>query len=236
MCDERERLIDYLYEACDANERRRVEDHLASCEECCEEIGGLRRVRLDLLGWEVPDHGSVWKPFAPVRPAVWWKEVPAWALAAAASVMFLLGIAGGLVARQLAPAQVAAAAVPTLSSPIPTLQPAPVLTQADLTSLERRIATTVQGQLEARLQPMAAHPVPAGLSEDKARALVQVLLGESESRQAQAVRVAVLKLLSDSDSMFVKKTTYNTFLNTDLRWRIQQEVGLALQQQQGGNK
>jgi hypothetical protein len=28
MCDERERLIGYLYEECDAEERRQVETHL----------------------------------------------------------------------------------------------------------------------------------------------------------------------------------------------------------------
>ena len=235
MCDERERLIDYLYDACDADERRLVDAHLASCEDCREEISGLRAVRLDLLGWDVPDHGSVWKPFTPVQSTPWWKVVPVWALPAAASVMFLLGLGGGVVARQLAPSPVAAS-VPTLTSPVPLLQPALALTQADLAMLDRRIATTVQGQLEARLQPVAAHAVPAGLSEEKTRALVQALLGESESRQAQAVRVAVFKLIGDSDSMFVKKRDYNSFLNTDLRWRIQQEVGLALQQQQGGNK
>jgi hypothetical protein len=234
MCDERERLIDFLYDACDAADRRRVEDHLEACDTCREEIRGLRRVRLDLLAWEVPEHESVWKPFAPARTTPWWKEVPAWALAAAAGVMFLLGLGGGLVARQLAPAAQVAAA-PTLTSPIPTLQPAPVLTQADMAALERRIATTVQGQLEGRLQPLAAHAVPAGLSEEQTRALVQALVSESESRQAQNINRAILQLVHDSDTRFVTQKNYYSFLNNDLPWRIQ-GITQALLQQQGGNK
>src|SRR5207244_3539312 len=62
MCDERERLIGYVYDECDAGEKRLVEAHLQTCETCREEIGGLRRVRTDLLAWDVPDHGSAWTP------------------------------------------------------------------------------------------------------------------------------------------------------------------------------
>src|SRR3954464_4420595 len=167
MCDERELLIEYLYDACDAADRRRVDAHLASCGECREEISGLRAVRLDLLGWKVPEHGSVWEPFAPSRNLAWWREVPVWALTAAASIMFLLGIAGGVVARQVAPQQ-AASQQPLLTSPLQKIQPAPVLAQEDLAALEQRIAGVVQARLDTRVQPLAAHVVPAGLSEEKA--------------------------------------------------------------------
>ena len=237
MCDERERLIEYLYDTCDAAERRRVDVHLASCEGCREEISALRGVRLDLLAWDVPEHGSVWKPFAQARTMPWWREVPVWALAAAVSVMFVLGIGGGLVARQLVPAKLGASPAPAVTSSIPTLQPAPVLTTADQAAMEQRIASTVQSRLEGRVQPVAAHAVP-GLSEQDARALVQTMLGESEIRQAQALRLAGLGLLHDSDTRFVKETSFKAFLNNDLPWRIQREIAsaLAMQQQQGGNK
>ena len=49
MCDDRERLIGYVYDECDAGERRTIEAHLESCEACREEIAGLRGVRTDLL-------------------------------------------------------------------------------------------------------------------------------------------------------------------------------------------
>src|SRR5436190_276553 len=96
MCDERERLIGYVYDECDPGEKRLVEAHLQTCETCREEIGGLRSVRTDLLAWDVPEHGSVWTPFVKARPAPSWRDVPLWAMAAAASLVFLVGAAGGV--------------------------------------------------------------------------------------------------------------------------------------------
>ena len=45
MCDERERLIGYVYDDCDLEEKRLIEGHLAGCEICRDEISGLRSVR-----------------------------------------------------------------------------------------------------------------------------------------------------------------------------------------------
>src|SRR4051794_10497458 len=119
MCDERERLLDYVYDACDADERRLMDRHLATCDVCRQEISGLRGVRLQLLAWDVPEHGSVWRPFAPARVRPWYREVPVWALAAAASVTFAIGLAGGIVSRQLTPVQ-AATATPRVAPPVVT--------------------------------------------------------------------------------------------------------------------
>ena len=85
MCNERERLIGYLYDECDSSERAAVQQHLETCAECRDEIASLRSVREDVAVWEVPEHGSVWQPFAPAQPPRWWHHMPQWALAAAAS-------------------------------------------------------------------------------------------------------------------------------------------------------
>ena len=153
MCEERERLLDYLYDACSADERRCVEAHLEGCDGCRDEISGLRAVRLDLLAWNVPDHGSVWKPFAPARPRPWYREVPAWAFAVAASLVFLVGFGGGMVARHFAPRQ--AASIMTAPSLVPQLAATP--TRADINAMEKRILATMQAQIDQRLQPVAAH-------------------------------------------------------------------------------
>src|SRR5262245_17460959 len=97
MCDDRERLIGYVYEESDPAERRAIEDHLASCETCRTEIDGLRAVRSDLLAWDVPEYESVWRPFVQPRVAPSWRDIPAWAMAAAASLMLVSGLAGGAV-------------------------------------------------------------------------------------------------------------------------------------------
>jgi hypothetical protein len=101
MCDQRERLMDYLYDEAAPTERKVVEAHLESCGDCRDEMRAFRRVREDLLAWDVPHYESVWTPFAPAQAAPWYRQVPAWAMTAAAGVMLLLGTAGGFAAQAL---------------------------------------------------------------------------------------------------------------------------------------
>src|SRR5687768_7507677 len=114
MCDERERLIDYLYDEGEPHERAEVQAHLAECATCRREIGALRSVRQDLLAWAVPESDPVWRPLAPVRPAPTWRDVPAWTLAAAAAIVVLAGISGAVATRLLLPSS---APTVTVSAP-----------------------------------------------------------------------------------------------------------------------
>lgn len=207
MCNERERLLEYLYDDCSPEERRRVERHLESCEGCRGEISSLRAVRLNLLAWDVPDHGSVWKPFAPPRVNPWYRDVPAWALAAAACVTFALGMAGGLVSRQLLPAPARQAAA---SAPLITPQISVTPSTAELAQMERRILTNVQTQLDRRLQPVAVHAQPVStVSRDE---LVK-LLAASEDRQNQALDKKMGMMLQDSQRTFVSNSRFRQFVD-----------------------
>lgn len=126
MCDKRERLMDYLYDEAAPADRREVEDHLESCRDCKDEMRAFRRVREDLLAWDVPAYESVWTPFAPTPVAPWYQQVPAWAMTAAAGLMLLLGTAGGFAAQALVPGVAPDAATVAVATPV---QPAasPVL-------------------------------------------------------------------------------------------------------------
>ena len=229
MCDEREQLLDYLYDVCEADERRRVEAHLETCDSCRDEISSLRAVRLDLLAWNVPDHGSVWQPFAPARLRPWYREVPLWALATAASLMFLFGFGGGMLARQLAPRDVTAGSV---SAPIvtPILSPSP--TKAEMAAMEKRILATVQTQVDQRIQPVAAHfrGQSAVMAKDEVMQEVQRLLASSEERQRQALATSMRTLLQDSEKTFVRRTKFDSFVNRDLDPMVRWEVTQAMQQ------
>ena len=216
MCDERERLVDYLYDACDADERRNVERHLEGCDGCRQEISELRAVRLDLLAWDVPEHGSVWKPFAPARVRPWYREVPVWALAAAASVMFLLGLGGGVMSRALLPASsvpaaTSVAAVPAAASPKAAAVPAPApeVTGADLLAMEQRVLQVMQARLDERLQPVSAHIQTTSAPVDRGEVLR--LIAQSEARQRQALNASLLSWLEDSQQTFVTNRDFNTF-------------------------
>jgi hypothetical protein len=229
MCDERERLLDYLYDACSADERRFVEAHLEGCDGCRDEISSLRAVRLDRLAWNVPDHESVWKPFAPARPRPWYREVPAWAVAVAASLVFLVGFGGGMVARHFAPRQ--AASIMTAPSLMPQLVATP--TRADINAMEKRILATMQAQIDQRLQPVAAHVrASSDVSRDQVMQEVQRMVASSEERQRQELATSMRTLLQDSEKTFVRRTKFDSFVNRDLdplmRWEITQAM------QQGG--
>ncbi|MEO7191234.1 MAG: zf-HC2 domain-containing protein [Vicinamibacterales bacterium] len=173
MCEQRERLISYVYDECEPQERQNVELHLSGCPTCRDEIGGLRRVRQDLLAWDVPEHGSVWKPFAPPAPKPSWRDVPAWALAAAAGLIFLAGAAGGVATRVLWPAM---AAVPAEASSGAGSAMAP---PATLAQIKADILAEVRAEVEQRpgsgpIQQHQSDAIPAHMVQGASGASPEV--------------------------------------------------------------
>lgn len=80
----RDERLDVLYGEADALTRRRVEEHLAACGACREELAGLKRLRQDLKAWTLPEGRG--PAFVPRRASLW--------LPLAAG--FLLALGGGL--------------------------------------------------------------------------------------------------------------------------------------------
>jgi anti-sigma factor RsiW len=162
MCDERERLIGYVYDECEGEERDLIDRHLETCETCRDEIAGLRSTRQDLLAWEVPDHGSVWKPFVPPRVTPWYREVPAWAMAAAAGVMFTIGLSGGIVAHAFMPHEAAAAPIVAANTSADD-----AVRRAELAAFETRVVDSMRtelNQIDQRVQLVSHRKIPqAGL-------------------------------------------------------------------------
>jgi hypothetical protein len=151
MCNEREKLIGYLYDEGDSSERDAVRQHLETCAECRTEIGSLRSVREDLAAWEVPEHGSVWRPFTAAPTPPWWQHVPQWALAAAAGIVLVSGAAGGAVTHAFMP------------HPAPVVQAAPagatqVSAPAEVAAMQQQIAMlrAELNQLNGRVQQASA--------------------------------------------------------------------------------
>ena len=89
-CDRREDLVGYLYGECEADERRRIETHLVSCESCAAEVGALRSVRRSLAAWVPPDAELGFRIVSdpPRNELAWWRglgQARAWGVAAAAA-------------------------------------------------------------------------------------------------------------------------------------------------------
>jgi hypothetical protein len=139
-----------VYDECDAAERRAVEEHLESCHVCRHEIGGLRKVRQDLLAWDVPEQAPVWRPVVPVAaPVSPWSAIPAWAMSAAAGLLLMVGAAGGAVTYALLPR-----ATPQVAAVTPAERPAPAPDVARVAALEQRIADLEKAASE---RPAAAN-------------------------------------------------------------------------------
>src|SRR5688572_5773584 len=99
-CDDKATLIAYLYGDVDAATRQRVDAHLETCASCAAEVTALGDVRAELSLWAPPDaelgFAIVKKSEQPsaqvLRPAQWWRTVPAWAQAAAAVLVLAAGL------------------------------------------------------------------------------------------------------------------------------------------------
>lgn len=99
-CDDKATLVSYLYGELDPATRQAVDDHLAQCAACADEVTALGGVRSELGLWAAPDADldfTIVKKSELVssnvlRPARWWNTVPVWAQAAAAILVVAAGI------------------------------------------------------------------------------------------------------------------------------------------------
>jgi len=197
MCNEREKLIGYLHDEVDAAERRSIDAHLSTCEACREELRAFRDVRHDLLAWDVPEHESVWTPFVTTRQQPVWRQMPAWAMAAAATLVFAIGGAGGfagraLAARSIAPVQIAAVPV----NPEPAIV-GPAASLEDLRALQTRL-----NELERAAPVRAVSTTPVSMSASTNAALisqVEQLIRDSEGRMNHKTSQKILSIITDID-------------------------------------
>jgi TolA-binding protein len=78
-------------------------------------------------------------------PVPWWRQVPAWAMAAAAGIVLLLGATGSVIAQSMMPERVVARETPT------NVVATPVVASPDLTAARVRLAA-----LEEQIADMGA--------------------------------------------------------------------------------
>jgi anti-sigma factor ChrR (cupin superfamily) len=161
MCDNRERLIGYVYDECESAERAAIEEHLESCHTCRREIRGLKSVRQDLLAWAVPSSDPIWRPMAPAPRESSWRAVPAWALAAAACATFMVGAAGGAATYALMPRT--APTVAQAQTTVPTVTAA--VTPTDLAALENKVLAEMRAEFDTRARQGSGEAAPRNISE-----------------------------------------------------------------------
>ncbi|HKW02033.1 MAG TPA: zf-HC2 domain-containing protein [Vicinamibacterales bacterium] len=233
MCNERERLIGYVYDEVDAAERAVIDRHLESCAECRDEIRGLRGVREDLLAWDVPEHGSVWEPFAPARLRPWWRDVPAWALAAAATIMFLIGAAGGVTTRAFMDQPAAVAAQATAPAAVPAQVMPAAVSSADLETVRHEIAD-LRSEVDQRVRLVSTHTPTVPAVSDREWEQVRSMLKSGDQRDQQVFDLA---RSVNADVATVKRDYEGRINSLKLRLdRLESAVAVMAQQQLGGKQ
>jgi putative zinc finger protein len=207
-CDDRERLVTYLYDDGSDAERAAVEAHLARCAACAAELAELRAVRASLADWQPPEAALGFRITRDGReaPARSWFPLPAWAQAAAA--VLVLGAGAGLANLEIRYdnqgltmrtgwARLADTSKPSgpVTAPVTTLRTVAV-TARDLAVLEDRLRAEIAHS--ARISA----PLPGGAAASSRELLQQVraLVAESEDRQKKELALRLSQVLTDVES------------------------------------
>ncbi|HVG72688.1 MAG TPA: zf-HC2 domain-containing protein [Vicinamibacterales bacterium] len=206
-CGDNAALVGYLYDECTPEERAAIESHLAICPACAAEVGALGSTRLQLAAWTPPesDFGfrivSEPRTATVLRPARWWQRpLPAWAQAAAAAVIFGIGLSFGLMnggdAATTAPMAVTRTSAPTQPAGVQPVSTASTVTAQDLAALEQRL----RAEMTEQLRTVAAPSTAAGASDAQVLARVRALIDESEQRQRRELALRTAEVVRDVDA------------------------------------
>jgi hypothetical protein len=210
-CQDKERLITYLYGEDTAADREAVEAHLARCGDCDAEVDGLRAARGGLAEWQAPDVALGFRLVRePARPA--WRRwpLPVWAaLPAAAALVLAAGAAiahlevrydrDGVTVRSgwqrtlpaVAPAPQAIATAPAT--------PRDDAWKEALAETERRLrAEFASAGAPAKPAPPASPPAAAAFRMDPAQ--VRALIEASERRQQRELALRITEVVQDIEA------------------------------------
>ncbi len=206
-CDDKDRLVEYLYGELDGDGCREVERHMRSCHACAAELAGLQAVRQDLQAWMPPETHldiTVGRHAAAGVPPQRWAALtalPAWAQVAAAVLVLAAGAAlANLQVRYDRDGLAVTTGWMAPASPVPSASPAPAAAadwRPALTALERDLRTELaQVTRRETPAPVADRESPPA---DTAAILrrVQAMLEDSEQRQRQELAVRMLQLNRD---------------------------------------
>lgn len=215
-CGDNTALVAYLYDEGEPGERAAIDAHIALCAACAAEVAALQSARLQLTAWAPPDadlgfavvrpeekgpraQGSSEALVSPgprgLRSGAWFRQpMPAWAQAAAACLIFGVGLSLGILrgTTPAAPAEQAAATAAT--SPASATS----VTANDLAALEQRLRAEV-AELRATPALMSA-AVPQPGNNAQIMAQVRALIEESELRQQRELALRTTQMFRDFDS------------------------------------
>lgn len=221
-CDDKHRLVSYLYGESSPEESAAIQSHLATCVPCAQEFAGLQDVRGHLAAWPAPEvdlgftmtRASAPVASAPRPPSRSSWALPAWAQAVAA--VLVLSVGAAIANLEIRYGRDGVTVRTGWSSPAPqsAVSPsgsaaavAPVRTASGDEAWRAAIAESekrVRAEL-ASLRNAAPAPQPAGLTRtgadgDAVLRQVRSLIEESERRQQRELALRVAQVTQDVDA------------------------------------
>jgi hypothetical protein len=219
-------LVAYLYDECDAEERRRIERHLAECAQCASEVREIRSVREALAGWTPPTVRLGFRVVADPPASMWRRaagSLPVWAQAAAAVLLFAAGAAvaqldvrsgseGLTISTRWAHPAIASGQTPpgdqTAGAAVRTREPAGVEAAGPgpVTVSHPTGSSDVSAVAEQMLrQDLAAAPQPGTAAapaqgDEALLRRVQALIEQSERRQQRELALRLAQVVRDVDA------------------------------------
>ena len=209
QCGDSAALVAYLYDECAPGEQALIAAHLKGCANCATEIDALSATRRSLAAWTPPELALGFRitredelyPAKVLEPRIaWWRApLPAWAQAAAALVIFAVGLSVGS-ARNSA-TEHPAAPVPTTVAAVPVSTPpaAASASRDELAQLEQRLRAEL-AQLRSSTTAVTATPVAAHGSDDALLAQVKTLIEQSEENQRRDFTVRMVDLAGNIET------------------------------------
>jgi hypothetical protein len=203
-CDDKDRLVAYLYGEDTPGDRAAVEAHLARCAGCAAELASLRGVRTHLAEWQPPevDLGfRVVRDAATPAPARRWWALPVWAHAAAALLVLSAGAAlANLDVRYGADGLRVRTGWHSNDS-----NDSNNSNDSNLADLERRLRAEFTHAIAAApaARPVTAPVQPApvrGVGDDEVLRQVRALIAESERRQQRELALRLTDVVRDFDA------------------------------------
>jgi hypothetical protein len=192
-CGDTGALVAYLYEECEPEIREVITAHLIRCELCSSEIDGLGRTRRRLQVWTPPAAELGFQiPVPTVEPRVpWWRApLPAWAQAAAALVIFGVGLSVGLARGPV-----------NVPQQVTSIQPVAATTDAasrtDLSELEKRLRSEMA---QIRNTSSSTPARQAVSSDDDLMKKVEALVAQSEERQRREFTLRSVEIARDLEA------------------------------------
>jgi len=206
-CEDKERLVGYLYDESSPAERQAVEAHLSRCAACAAELDSLRGVRVELASWRPPaiDLGyRVTREPVVAAPARRGWGLPAWAQVGAA--VLVLGAGAGLanleiqygsggVTVRTGWGKATTAVSPMVKTAQPLASPSGGVTPAELKALEARLREEFADDAHG---PAPNPAVAAGSHNDLQQ--VRALVADSEERQRKEFAFRLAQVFRDLEA------------------------------------